>query len=74
MGKIKIKKGDTVLVIAGDDMGATGEVIAVLPKENKLVVKGCKLARKAIKPNDDNKKGGFVLKEMPIHVSNVRKS
>lgn len=74
MNKIKIKKGDTVSVIAGDDKGKVGEVLAVFPKKNMLVVKGCKIAKKAVKPTEENKKGGFVAKEMPIHISNVKKS
>ncbi len=73
MNKIKIKKGDTVTIIAGDDKGKSGEVLAVLPKKNMLIIKDCRLAKKAVKPTDDNKKGGFVAKEMPIHVSNVKK-
>lgn len=73
MNKIKIKKGDTVTIIAGDDKGKSGEVLTVLPKKNMLIIKDCRLAKKAVKPTDDNKKGGFVAKEMPIHVSNVKK-
>ncbi|GAB0172222.1 50S ribosomal protein L24 [Helicobacter trogontum] len=74
MNKIKIKKGDIVTVIAGDDKGKSGEVLAVFPKKNTLIVKDCKVVKKAVKPTDDNKKGGFVAKEMPIHISNVKKS
>jgi large subunit ribosomal protein L24 len=71
--KFKIKKGDTVMVIAGDDKGKTGEVLRVLPKKDAVIVAGCKVAKKAIKPNEANKDGGFVEKEMPIHISNVKK-
>lgn len=71
--KLKIKKGDKVLVIAGDDKGKTGEVIQVLPKKEAVVVAGCKIAKKAVKPSEQNKEGGFANKEMPIHVSNVKK-
>ena len=74
MNKLKIKKGDMVTIIAGDDKGKSGEVLAVFPKKNTLIVKDCKVAKKAVKPTDDNKKGGFVAKEMPIHISNVKKS
>ena len=49
--KLKIKKGDTVKIIAGDDKGKTGEVLAVFPKENKVIVKDCKVANKTIKPS-----------------------
>lgn len=74
MSKVKIKKGDMVTIIAGDDKGKTGEVLRVFPKENKLIVKDCKVAKKTVKPTEENKKGGFVAKEMPIHISNVKKS
>ncbi len=74
MSKVKIKKGDIVTIIAGNDKGKSGEVLAVFPKKHTLIVKDCKVAKKAIKPTDDNKKGGFVSKEMPIHISNVKKS
>ncbi|RDU72583.1 50S ribosomal protein L24 [Helicobacter aurati] len=74
MNKIKIKKGDTVSIIAGDDKGKVGEVLAVLPKKNMIIVKDCRIVKKAIKPTEENKKGGFVGKEMPIHISNVKKS
>jgi large subunit ribosomal protein L24 len=72
--KFKIKKGDQVMIIAGDDKGSTGEVIKVLTRKDAVLVKGMKLATKAIKPSDTNKKGGFVAKEMPIHISNVKKA
>ena len=73
MAKFNFKKGDTVEIIAGDDRGTKATVMAVLPKKNKVIVEGCKVAKKAIKPTEDNTKGGFVNKEMPIDVSNVRK-
>ncbi len=73
MAKLKIKKGDTVKIIAGDDKGKTGKVLQVLPKENKVIVEGCKVAKKAVKPTEENTKGGHVNKEMPIDVSNVKK-
>lgn len=71
--KIKVKKGDTVKIIAGDDKGKTGEVLAVFPKKNKLVVRDCNVVKKTIKPSDDDKKSGFITKEMPIDISNVKK-
>ena len=73
MAKFNFKKGDTVEIIAGDDRGTKAEILAVMPKKNKVIVKGCKVAKKAIKPTEDNTKGGFANKEMPIDVSNVRK-
>ena len=73
MAKFKFKKGDTVEIIAGDDKGNKAEVLAVMPKKNKVIVKGCKVAKKAIKPTEENPKGGFENREMPIDASNVRK-
>jgi large subunit ribosomal protein L24 len=71
--KFKIKKGDTVKIIAGDDKGKTGEVLKVMPKKSQVIVAGCKIAKKAVKPTEENPNGGFVNKEMPIHISNVAK-
>jgi len=71
--KFKIKKGDEVLIIAGDDKGNTAEVLKVLTKKDAVIVAGCKLAKKAVKPSEENKDGGFQDKEMPIHISNVKK-
>jgi large subunit ribosomal protein L24 len=68
--KIKIKRGDEVVVIAGKDKGKTGKVIRVLPLRNKVIVSGVNLVRKHLKPSKSNE-GGIVSQEMPIHVSNV---
>ena len=71
--KLKIKKGDTVKIIAGADKGKEGEVLQVLPKQNAVLVAGCKVAKKTVKPSEENKEGGFISKEMPIDISNVKK-
>ncbi len=71
--KFKIKKGDQVMVIAGDDKGKTGEVLRVLTQKDAVIVAGVRIATKAVKPSEANKEGGFVKKEMPIHISNVKK-
>ncbi|APW65166.1 MULTISPECIES: 50S ribosomal protein L24 [Arcobacteraceae] len=72
--KLKIKKGDTVKIIAGDDKGKTGEVIQVLPSKRQVIVKDCKVAKKTVKPDQEkNPDGGFVNKEMPMDISNVTK-
>lgn len=73
MVKYKIRTGDNVKIIAGDDKGKVAKVTAVFPNKGKLTVEGCKLAKKSIKPTDDNPKGGFVSKEMPMDISNVKK-
>ena len=66
----KIKKGDTVVVITGKDKGKSGEVIRVLPTENRAVVRGVNIARRHQKQTAALQ-GGIVTKEMPIHLSNV---
>jgi large subunit ribosomal protein L24 len=71
--KFKIKKGDTVKVIAGDDRGKVGEVLKVIPKEAKVIVKGVNIVKKAVKKSEANPKGGFEYIEKPIHISNVKK-
>jgi large subunit ribosomal protein L24 len=69
--KLKIKKKDRVIVIAGKDKGKTGEVTAVLPKENRVVVSGINMVARHTKPSQTNPQGGIVRKEASIHVSNV---
>jgi len=71
--KFNIKKGDTVKIIAGDDKGKEAEVLQVLPKTSQVIVSGCKLAKKSVKPTEQNPQGGFENKEMPINISNVAK-
>jgi len=71
--KFNIKKGDEVKIIAGDDKGKVAKVLKVMKKNSKVVVEGCKIAKKAVKPDDTNPNGGFINKEMPIDISNVVK-
>ncbi|VAY87065.1 LSU ribosomal protein L24p (L26e) [hydrothermal vent metagenome] len=71
---LKIKKGDNVRILSGDDKDKIGEVLSVIPKNKKVIVKDCKIAKKTIKPDQDkNPDGGFINKEMPIDISNVAK-
>ena len=72
MIKLKIKKGDNVKVITGDDKGKTGNVIKVFPDVRKLLVKGINEKKKHQKPTRD-KKGGIITIERPIDISNVVK-
>ena len=64
---MKIKKGDKVKVITGHYKGTIGEVIAVLPSKDQVVVEGVNIAKKALKPSQVNPDGGIIEKEMPIH-------
>ncbi len=70
MPKLKIKKGDQVVVLSGDDKGKTGEVVKAMPSEGKVVVQGVNLVKRHTKPSQTNP-GGIVTKEAPINVSNV---
>ena len=70
--KAAIKKGDTVEVIAGNDKGATGTVIEVIPSQDRIVVEGVRMQKKHQKPTQENQDGGIVDREGPIHISNVR--
>jgi len=72
MIKLKVRKGDNVKIISGNDKGKEGNVIRVYPVANKLVVKGINLKKKHQKPTKE-KKGGIVSIESPIHLSNVIK-
>jgi large subunit ribosomal protein L24 len=66
----RIRKGDKVVVIAGKDKGRTGEVIRVIPDENRAVVRGVNIVRRHQRQTA-SAQGGIVSKEMPIHLSNV---
>ena len=70
MPKMKIKKGDNVVVITGRDKGKAGEVLRVLPAERRLIVQGVHVARRHTKARMGDP-GGIVDKELTIHVSNV---
>jgi large subunit ribosomal protein L24 len=67
----KIKKGDTVVVLAGKDKGRTGEVTRVIPKEDKVIVSGINVHARHRKPSQENPQGGIERKEAPLHISNV---
>jgi large subunit ribosomal protein L24 len=71
--KFNIKKGDNVVVIAGDDKNRTEprEVLAVMPSEARILVQGVNMVTKHLKPNAQNPQGGIVKEEAPISISNV---
>jgi large subunit ribosomal protein L24 len=68
---LHIKKGDMVEIIAGDHKGATGRVLRVIPEKNNVVVQGCNVAKKHVRPSRRNPQGGRISVEQPIHISNV---
>ena len=69
--RLKIRKGDIVKVMAGDNKGSQGRVLEVNLVDRKVLVEGVNLVSKSTKPNAKNTQGGIIKKEMPIHVSNV---
>jgi len=70
MTKLKIKKGDSVIVITGRDKGKTGEVLRVLPANSRVVVQGINVAKRHTRPRMGDP-GGIIERELTIHVSNV---
>ena len=71
MAKLHIKKGDTVVVLSGDDKGVTGEVIATSPAEGKVLVKGANIIHKHVKPRKQGESGGIIDAEGAIYASKV---
>ena len=71
MANLHIKKGDTVVVLSGDDKGVQGEVIATSPEEGKVIVKGVNIIHKHVKPRREGETGGIVDAEGAIYASNV---
>lgn len=72
--KCHIKKGDTVVVIAGDDKGKTGKVLQILPQSGRALVENLNLAKKHMKATQDSPQGGIVDIEAPIAISNLKVS
>jgi large subunit ribosomal protein L24 len=70
MIKLKIKKGDNVVVISGRDKGRTGEVLRVFPTDRRVIVQGVNIAKRHTKPRM-GEPGGIVEKELALHISNV---
>jgi large subunit ribosomal protein L24 len=70
----RIKKGDTVVVLAGSQKGETGEVLRVIPKKNQAVVQGVNVKTKHQKPSPTNPNGGIIKQEAPVDLSNLAPS
>ena len=68
---MKIKKGDTVQIIAGNEKGKNGRVIKIFPTKNKVVVEGINLVKKHSRPSQENPQGGILEKEAALHISNI---
>ena len=70
----KLRKGDEVVVIAGDDKGSKGKILEVIRSKNRLLIEGVNLVKKHERKTQDNPQGSIVEREAPIHVSNVSKN
>jgi large subunit ribosomal protein L24 len=70
--KLRIKKGDNVVVIAGDSRGQQGRVLFVEVDKDRAIVEGVNMVTKHSRPTKDNPKGGILKKEAPIHISNLK--
>lgn len=68
---MKLRKGDTVKVLSGNDKGKTGEILEVIPKTEKIIVKGVNIRKKSVKPRRQGEQGGIIPSEASIHSSKV---
>jgi large subunit ribosomal protein L24 len=71
MAKFHIKKGDTVMILAGESKGQSGRIIRIIPKANRAVVEGVNMVYKHQKPSATNPQGGRIQMEAPLHISNL---
>ena len=69
--KLHVKKGDTVLVLSGNDKGKQGKVMSVDPKSQRAIVEGVRIVSKHTRPNAEHPQGGIIKQEAPIHISNL---
>jgi large subunit ribosomal protein L24 len=69
--KLHIKKGDTVLVLSGNNKGKKGRVLEIITKTERAIVEGVNLMKKHTKPNAESPQGGIIEKEAPVHISNL---
>ena len=69
--KMHVKKGDTVLVLSGNDKGKQGKVMSVDVKSQRAIVEGVRIVSKHTRPNADHPQGGIIKQEAPIHISNL---
>ena len=68
---MKIKKGDTVQVLSGNDKGKTGEVLEIMPKDDKVIVKGANIRKKHVKPRRQGEEGGIIASEVAVASSKL---
>ena len=66
-----VRKGDTVIITAGKHKGTVGEIMRVIPSDDKVIIKGVNLRTKHLRPTRVSPQGGVITREAPIHISNV---
>lgn len=71
INKFHVRRGDTVIVITGDDKGKTGKIISMDREKQRAIVEGLNMVKKSVKPSAENPQGGFLQKEASIHISNL---
>jgi len=71
VSKVHVKKGDTVLILSGKDKGKQGKILEVSPEEGKVIIEGCNIATKHVKPRRMGEPGGLVKVEAPMYASKV---
>ncbi len=74
MSKVHVKKGDTVVVLSGDDAGKSGKVLQVLPKTRRAIVEGLNLVKRHTKKGPKNQQGGIIEQEAPLALAKLRVS
>lgn len=72
MGKLSMKKNDTVMVIAGKERGKSGKVLKILPEKNAVIIERLNFVKRHLRPGASHGKGGIVEKEAPLHISDVQ--
>ncbi len=68
---LRIKKGDTAIVLSGKNKGKSGRVLSVLPSKERVIIEGLNIVKKHMKPSKKHTQGGIIEKEAPMHISNV---
>ncbi|MDY7027849.1 MAG: 50S ribosomal protein L24 [Spirochaetota bacterium] len=69
--KVKLKKNDTVKILAGKDKGKTGKILSISAKSGRVYVQGLNMVKKAVRQKSQQEKGGIIEIEAPLHISNV---
>jgi large subunit ribosomal protein L24 len=68
---LRLKKGDNVRIVSGENKGRNGKVLRVIPGKNRVLIEGSNIVKRHTKPNQKNQQGGILEKEATIHISNI---